>query len=157
VEIILKEFGRKRSLPDFKALSRQSHGGTEENHKDYQSDLLGENTNVVKRKAETMLDGGLEANSDKTSMCLLMSRYQIARHRRNIQGAEEIFQKFGKVEIFGSGGNRPKLHSRKKLISENLSYHAIQKFLSVRLRSKTSISKHTKLQFLFVVLYGCET
>jgi hypothetical protein len=32
----LKEFGRKRSCSNFKALSRHSPGGTEENHKKYQ-------------------------------------------------------------------------------------------------------------------------
>jgi hypothetical protein len=66
---------------------------------------LGENINIIKRIAETLLDAskeiGLEINSEKTKY-MFMSRHQTAGQSNYIMVANKSFEKVAKFKYLGS-------------------------------------------------------
>jgi hypothetical protein len=77
--------------------------------------LLGENMNIIKKNAESLLDAskeiGLEVKSEKTKY-MFMSRHLIAVQKNYIRAANETFGTVAKFKYFGSNINEPELHSR---------------------------------------------
>jgi hypothetical protein len=67
--------------------------------------LLGENINITKKNAETLLDAskeiGLEVNSEKTKY-MFMIRHQTAGQSNYIKVANESFKKVAKFKYLGS-------------------------------------------------------
>jgi hypothetical protein len=65
--------------------------------------LMGENINIIKKNAETLLDPskeiGLEVNSEKTKY-MFMSRHQTAGQSNYIKVANKSSEKSGKVQVF---------------------------------------------------------
>jgi hypothetical protein len=76
--------------------------------------LLGENINIIKKNAESLLDVskeiGLEVNSEKTKY-MFMSRHQTAGQSNYIRVTNKSFQKSGKVQVFRININGPELNS----------------------------------------------
>jgi hypothetical protein len=67
--------------------------------------LLGENINIIKKNAETLLDAskkvGLEVNSEKTNY-MFMSRHQTAGQSNYIRIANKSFKKVAKFKYLGA-------------------------------------------------------
>jgi hypothetical protein len=66
---------------------------------------LGENTNIIKKNAEALLDAskeiGLEVNSEKTKY-MFMSRHQTAGQSNYIRVANKSFERGAKFKYSGS-------------------------------------------------------
>jgi hypothetical protein len=76
--------------------------------------LLGENINIIKKNAETLLgfskEIGLEVNSERTKY-IFMSCHQTEGQSNYISIANKSFKKSGKVQVFRININGPELHS----------------------------------------------
>jgi hypothetical protein len=67
--------------------------------------LLGDNTDTIKKTAETVIDAsklvGLEANAQK-SKYMLLSRHQNAGQNHDIERANRSFENVSQLKYFGS-------------------------------------------------------
>jgi hypothetical protein len=125
--------------------------------------LLGENVNIIKKNAETLLDAskeiGLEVNSEKTTY-IFMSRHQTAGQSNYVRVANKSFEKVAKFKHLGTiltDQNCIHEEIRSRINSRNACYHAVQNLLSSRLLSRNVKIKIYKTIILLVVFYGCET
>jgi hypothetical protein len=125
--------------------------------------LLGENINIIKKNAETLLDAskeiGLEVNCEKTKY-VFMSRHQTAGQSSYVRAADKSFEKVAEFKYLGSTlTDHNCIHEeiRSRLNSGNACYHAVQNLLSSRLLSRYVKIKIYTTIILPVVLYGCET
>jgi adenine-specific DNA methylase len=77
--------------------------------------LLGDNIHVdiTKKNTQTLIDAskevGLEVNTEKTKY-ILLSRHQNVEKIVNLK-IQQIFWKYGTVQIFGKDGNKQRLDS----------------------------------------------
>jgi hypothetical protein len=101
--------------------------------------LLGENTNIIKKNAEALLDAsketGLEVNSEKTKY-MFISRHQTAGQSNYIRVVNKSFEKVAKLKYLGAiltDQNCIHEEIRNRLNSGNACYHAVQNLLSSRL------------------------
>jgi hypothetical protein len=125
--------------------------------------LLGENINIIKKKAEALLDAskeiGLEVNSEKTKY-MFMSRHQTPGQSNYIRVANKSFEKVAKFKYLGATlTDQNCIHDEimSRLNSVNACYHVVQNLFSSRLLSRNVKIKIYKTIILPVVLYGSET
>jgi hypothetical protein len=125
--------------------------------------IVGENTDNIKKSTETLLDAGtevgLEENPEKTKY-ILMSHYQKVGQKHSINTANKSFEdvakfKYLETTLTDQNCTCEKINSRLNL--GNACYHSVQSLLSSRLLSRNIKVKIYKTIILPVVLYGCET
>jgi hypothetical protein len=107
--------------------------------------LLGENINIIKKNAETLLDGskeiGLEVNSEKTKY-MFMSHHQTAGQSNYIKVANKSFEKVAGFKYLGSKlTDQNCIHEEigSTLNSGNACYHAVKNLLSSHLSRNVKI------------------
>jgi ribosomal protein S2 len=96
--------------------------------------LLGDNTDGIKKKIETLIDAikevGLEVNTQKTKY-MLLSRDQNAGQSYNIKIANRCFENVTKFRYLGTTITNQNLIQEKiksRFNSGNACYHSVQKF-----------------------------
>jgi hypothetical protein len=124
--------------------------------------LLGDNTDTVKKNMETLLHAskevGQEINVDKTKY-MLLSRHQNIGQNRNIKIANRSFENVSQSKYLGTivtNQNLIQEEIKRRLNSGNPCYHSVQSLLSSCLLSRNLKIRIYKTIILFVVMYGCE-
>jgi hypothetical protein len=78
--------------------------------------IVGENTDTIKKHAEALLDAskelGQEVNPEKTKY-MLMSRSQKIGQKHSIKTANRFLRRRGKVQVPGNNTDRAKLDARR--------------------------------------------
>jgi hypothetical protein len=125
--------------------------------------IVGENTDTIKKNTEALLDGskevGLEVNPEKTKY-MLMSRSQKVGQKHSIKIANRSFEDVAKFKYLGTTlTDQNCMHEeiKSRLNSGNACYHSVHGLMSSRLLSGNVKVKIHKTIIVPVVLYGCET
>jgi hypothetical protein len=118
--------------------------------------ILGENTDVIQKNTETVLDASKEVGLE---VSMLMSRKK-AGQKHSINIANRSFEGVEKLKYLGTtlrDQNCMQEEIKSRLNSGNACYHSVQGLLSSRPLSRNVKVKIYKTIILPVVLYGCET
>jgi hypothetical protein len=125
--------------------------------------IVGENTDTVKKNTETLLDVSKEvspeANPEKTKY-MLMSRSQKIGRKHSIKIGYRSFEGVAKFKYLGTtltDENCMYKEIKSTLNWVNACYHPVQSLLSSRLLSRNVKVKIYKTIILPVVLNECET
>jgi hypothetical protein len=121
--------------------------------------LLGENTDTIKKNTETLIDAskevGLEINVEKTKNRLL-SRHQKVGRNQDIKIANTFFENVSQFKYLGTTVRNQNLiqeEIKRKPNTGNACYHSVQNLLSSCLLSKNLKIRIYKMIILPVVLY----
>jgi hypothetical protein len=129
---------------------------------DHYVNMVGENTDTIKKNTEALLDAGkkvdLEVNPEKTK-CMLMSRCQKIGQKHSIKTGNRSFEdmamfKYLEKTLTDQNCMHEEINSR--LNSGNACYHSVQSLLSSRLLSR-NVKVKIYRSIILPVLYGCET
>jgi hypothetical protein len=125
--------------------------------------LLGDNTDAIKKNKETLIDAskevGLEINVEKTKYKSLFCQ-QCAGKNQDMKTANRSFENVSQYNYLGTTVTNQNLiqeEIKRRLNSGNACYHSVQNLLLSRLLSKDLKIGMYKTIMLPVVLYGCET
>jgi hypothetical protein len=125
--------------------------------------LLGDNTDTIKKNTETLIEAstefGLDINVKKTKY-MLLSRQQNVGQNRDIKIANRSFENVSQFKYLGTTVtilNLIQEEIKRRLNSGNVCYHSVQNLLSSWLLSKNLKITICKTIISPVVLYGCET
>jgi hypothetical protein len=129
--------------------------------------LLGDNTDTIKKNTETLTDAskevGLQINVKKTKH-MMLSRYQNVYQNRGIKIANRLSENVSQFKYLGKTVTNQSLIQegiKRRLNSGNACYHSEQTLLSSRLLSKNIKIRYKTIPYktiiLPVVLYRCET
>jgi hypothetical protein len=104
--------------------------------------LLGDNTDAIKKNMETLIDAskevGLEVNTEKTKY-MLLSHHQNSGQSYDIKIANRCFENVEKLRYLETtiiNQNPIKEEMKRRLNSGNACYHSVQNLMSSRLLSK---------------------
>jgi hypothetical protein len=104
--------------------------------------LLGDNTDAIKKNMETLIDAskevGLEVNTEETKFMLLF-RHQNSGQNYDIKTADICFENVAKFRYLGktiTNQNLIQEEIKKRLNSGNACYHSVQNLLYSCLLSK---------------------
>jgi hypothetical protein len=132
---------------------------------DYADDvnLLGDNTDTIKKNTETLIDAskevGLEINIEKIKY-MLLSRHHNVGQNRDLKIANRSFENVSQFKYLGTTVTNQNLiqeEIKRRLNSGKACYHSVENLQSSRLLSKNLKSRIYKKISLPVVLNGCET
>jgi hypothetical protein len=125
--------------------------------------LLGDNIDTIKQNIQTLFDAskevGLEVNAEKTKY-MLLSPHQNAGQNHNLKIGDRSFENVAEFKYWGTTVTNQNLiqeETKRKLNSDNTSYHSVQNLLSSHLLSKSIKIKKYETIILPLVLCGCET